>query len=461
MTSLKDTGGDAVAATELIQAGQDGPTLLNGWDTLTFAALAAGVRAVVWGTASIVPEQCVRLHRLLIDDIDLPAARELWARLWPLCSFLECQSYSAAVKAGLRARRRHDRPDPRAAARARRDATYAWRACSSARARARSSGRRDGAPRMRETEWVEPAIELRQLRYFVAVAEELHFGRAAARLHMSQSPLSRAIRELERDLGVVLFLRTTRHVELTPAGQVLLERGRRALTEVELGDRGGAPGGAAGSRRARRSATGRSSRRLARGIAEAVAARRRGRHSRRTLRPSSLRRVASHEIAAAAVFRTPSAASRHGIRVDALRDEPLLAALPETNRVGGGRGDPRRRRSPRSACCCPAGPAAAPSTTGCARWSRRAASSSSGRWRRTSAPWDHRMLPVAAGEAVSVIVGRSGPTLRSRGSSRVPFDPPLLVPDRPGPARGPTGADDARPGGARAARRGRLAGRRD
>jgi dihydrodipicolinate synthase/N-acetylneuraminate lyase len=86
-----------VAATELIQT--DGPTLLNGWDTLAFTALAAGVRAVVWGTASIVPEQCVQLHRLLIDEIDLPAARELWARLWPLCDFLENQSYSAAVKA--------------------------------------------------------------------------------------------------------------------------------------------------------------------------------------------------------------------------------------------------------------------------------------------------------------------------------------------------------------------------
>ncbi len=97
---LKDTGGDAAAATELIHS--DGPTLLNGWDTLTFAALAAGVRAVVWGTASIVPEQCVELHRLLIDDIDLPAARELWNRLWPLCQFLESQSYSAAVKTACR-----------------------------------------------------------------------------------------------------------------------------------------------------------------------------------------------------------------------------------------------------------------------------------------------------------------------------------------------------------------------
>ena len=67
--------------------------------TLTFAALAAGVRAVVWGVASILPRECVELHRLLIDDIDLPAARELWARLWPLCRFLESQSYPAAVKA--------------------------------------------------------------------------------------------------------------------------------------------------------------------------------------------------------------------------------------------------------------------------------------------------------------------------------------------------------------------------
>ena len=96
VTCLKDTGGDVVLATELIQT--SGPTLLNGYDTLTFAALAAGVRAVVWGVASIVPEECVELHRLLIDDIDLRAARELWSRLWPLCRFLESNSYPAAVK---------------------------------------------------------------------------------------------------------------------------------------------------------------------------------------------------------------------------------------------------------------------------------------------------------------------------------------------------------------------------
>jgi len=76
-------------------------------------------------------------------------------------------------------------------------------------------------------------VELWQLRYFVAVAEELHFGRAAQRLHMAQSPLSRAIRELEHELGVVLFVRTTRRVELTPAGLVFLEGAQRALAEVD------------------------------------------------------------------------------------------------------------------------------------------------------------------------------------------------------------------------------------
>ena len=60
------------------------------------------MRAVVWGTASILPEPCVALHRLLIDELDLAGARELWARLWPLCAFLEGQSYPAAVKAACR-----------------------------------------------------------------------------------------------------------------------------------------------------------------------------------------------------------------------------------------------------------------------------------------------------------------------------------------------------------------------
>jgi DNA-binding transcriptional LysR family regulator len=75
-------------------------------------------------------------------------------------------------------------------------------------------------------------LEVRQLRYFVAVAEELHFGRAATRLGMAQPPLSRAIRELERQLGVALFERTTRQVRLTAAGEVLLRDARAALEAV-------------------------------------------------------------------------------------------------------------------------------------------------------------------------------------------------------------------------------------
>ena len=75
--------------------------------------------------------------------------------------------------------------------------------------------------------------ELRHLRYFLAVAQELSFSRAAERLHMAQSPLSAAIRQLETELGVPLFERTTRTVRLTPAGERLLERGLPALAAVD------------------------------------------------------------------------------------------------------------------------------------------------------------------------------------------------------------------------------------
>jgi DNA-binding transcriptional LysR family regulator len=72
-------------------------------------------------------------------------------------------------------------------------------------------------------------LETRELRYFTAVAEELHFGRAAERLGMAQPPLSRAIQQLERRLGVALLARNRRGVTLTAAGQVLLTEGRAAL----------------------------------------------------------------------------------------------------------------------------------------------------------------------------------------------------------------------------------------
>jgi DNA-binding transcriptional LysR family regulator len=76
-------------------------------------------------------------------------------------------------------------------------------------------------------------VELRHLRSFVAVAEERHFGRAAERLHMAQPPLSQQIRRLEAELGATLLHRTTRSVELAPAGEVLLVRAREILAAVE------------------------------------------------------------------------------------------------------------------------------------------------------------------------------------------------------------------------------------
>src|SRR6478752_5376861 len=92
-------------------------------------------------------------------------------------------------------------------------------------------------------------METRELRYFVAVAEELHFGRAAQRLGIAQPPLSRAIQQLERRLGAALLDRTGRTVTLTEAGAVLLQEGLAALDAVEAAERR--------TRRAARSATGR------------------------------------------------------------------------------------------------------------------------------------------------------------------------------------------------------------
>ena len=76
-------------------------------------------------------------------------------------------------------------------------------------------------------------MELRQLRYLVALADEQHFTRAAAREHIAQPALSQQIRRLEQELGLALVERTTRRVTITEAGQTLVARARRILSEVD------------------------------------------------------------------------------------------------------------------------------------------------------------------------------------------------------------------------------------
>jgi len=244
---------------------------------------------------------------------------------------------------------------------------------------------------------------------------------------MSQSPLSRAIRELERDLGVVLFVRTTRRVELTDAGLVLLERSRRALAEID-----GAIADARRSARADAAVLG-----IAYGpfggaavirVADAIGAE----HPEFSLRleeevsSESLRRVGAHELSAAVVLESPAAARRYGVRVDSLRDEPLLAALPKSHRFA-------------TAGAIPVGAFATelvllprePQGSMFNAWLRTAIGAHGFELERTmktlSAPWDRRMLPVASGEAVSIVVAEwvREPLI---DFTAVPFDPPLSFP---------------------------------
>jgi DNA-binding transcriptional LysR family regulator len=243
---------------------------------------------------------------------------------------------------------------------------------------------------------------------------------------MSQSPLSRAIRDLERDLGVMLFVRTTRRVELTPAGSRLLERSRRALAEIDgaLAD-------------VRRSAEpddrvlvighGPFSGSVAARIAEALGAANPGLAVRleEEVTPESLRRVGAHELDAAAVMQSPAAARRHRIRVDALKDEPLLAALPESHPLAQG-------------TTVPIGAFAAerilllrePMGQMFNDWLRAVVRAHGFELERTlttaSAPWDRRLVHVASGESVAVVV--SDWTESMPNVVALPFDPPLSFP---------------------------------
>ena len=243
---------------------------------------------------------------------------------------------------------------------------------------------------------------------------------------MSQSPLSRAIRELERDLGVVLFVRTSRRVELTAAGSQLLERSRRALAEIDgviaevrrsaepdddvLVVGHGPFSGAAVAR-----------------IVDAVALA----HPRLTLRveeeitPDLLRLVGTRDLAAATVMESPAAARRHHVRVDALKDEPLLAALSPAHPLA---------REP----SVPIGAFAAecvlllrePYGQMFNAWLRAVIRAHGFELERTmttaSAPWDRRLVHVASAQAVAVVVSEWAESMHKVVT--VPFDPPLTFP---------------------------------
>lgn len=101
VSSYKDTGGDASWFASVLLNHADDITALNGWDTLTFDGLALGAKAGVWGAASVIPRLCADLYQALAVEGDLVAARELWARIHPVCVFLESHNYACAIKTGV------------------------------------------------------------------------------------------------------------------------------------------------------------------------------------------------------------------------------------------------------------------------------------------------------------------------------------------------------------------------
>lgn len=101
VTSYKDTGGDFAWFSAVKERHAADITALNGWDTLTFAALASGAKAGVWGTASVIPRLCVDLYEAVAVRGDLAAGRELWSKIFPICQFLESHNYACGIKTGV------------------------------------------------------------------------------------------------------------------------------------------------------------------------------------------------------------------------------------------------------------------------------------------------------------------------------------------------------------------------
>ncbi len=100
---IKDTSGDFSTVTAMLIGYADRITLFNGWDTLTFGALATGAKGSVWGMANLLPEQAVRLFEAIAIKGDLAEGRRLWQGLWKVNDLLESHNYVAAIKGGLEA----------------------------------------------------------------------------------------------------------------------------------------------------------------------------------------------------------------------------------------------------------------------------------------------------------------------------------------------------------------------
>lgn len=98
---IKDTSGDFSSVTALLMHYSDRITTFNGWDTLTFGALATGATGSVWGMANLLPEQAVQLYDAVAVQGDLAQGRRLWAGLWPVNNLLESHNYVSGIKAGL------------------------------------------------------------------------------------------------------------------------------------------------------------------------------------------------------------------------------------------------------------------------------------------------------------------------------------------------------------------------
>ncbi len=176
-------------------------------------------------------------------------------------------------------------------------------------------------------------MELRHLRYFVAVAEERHFGRAAERLHIAQPPLSQQIRRFEAELGEPLLYRTTRRVELSPAGEVMLERAREILAAVDSAIEDARSAGHGEYGRLAIGFTGSSTYEMLPAVA--VALRRelpgvtldlRG----ELLTPAQVTRLLDGTLDLG-LLRPP--VHVRDLNVEVLRSEPLIAVLPESHRL--------------------------------------------------------------------------------------------------------------------------------